>query len=1110
MAGGTADETISGQSSASAEVVRARVDRARRAWRWMEVAAVLLRGAVILLAVFLAALALDNLLRLPAFVRMILGLAFVAGAIYFLGVKVLHRLTRRLSDEMVAAHVERGHPDLDNYLINAIQLQKAQFADPITRRMAASQLGEAARAVDSLSPADATGRKGLRKWALIAGGLCLASVLYAAALPAYFSNALRRYAAPQKFIPPVSAIILTVTPGDAEKLQGDSLVVEARGPANVYAEKAQITFEDRASGRRESKPMAFEGGCFTCEYAGLQSDFTYRVSAGDFVSDRYAVAVRTRPGVREVKLTYVFPSYMNLPDRAEPPISAGNISAPVGTRVRIEAAADRPIKSASLSIGTMAEGQWTESPMAVTGGEKIAQGELEVTRSGRYRISVKDAADVPNQPVVAQIVALPDDPPVVRVTDPGKDVTLDVAAKLAVSAEAKDDFSLQGMAFFIQRGAGKDWEKVRSWSYAPTAREITEGVSLDLKPLGLSAGTVLSYYFQASDGKPGRDATAGRSRVYQVTIGDAAAERRKSEQALEALRAVITRLIAMQKNNLAATRDVRGWADSQMEVAAQPPAPQALTERAILLRKAEEEIYTTAIQTVRSNADNSAVDILDGLSSIASREVVRAVDELEAVRGARGKMQALPALDTAAATEQQIADLLEKLLSDPQAFAKERLTAPPKTRQADAEEALHQNRDRAERMLAAAKEFIKEQEDVIKMSKQVKDTPVNDFSKGDEEALKKVGESELKWAKYFQELATDLSKLPPQDFSLATQAKELDEIYTDVLKAAGAANQKAVELAVPLEQSGLELAKSYETNIEKWLAEAPDRTAWKMEDPVKDYDVPMAELPKELEDLIGDLLEQEKDLLDDAADATSAWLDNMDKGVGWGAADGPIADMSAKGVTGNVLPDSQEVGGRSGEGRTGKSSGQYVQDTANGKGGRNTPTRLTLDPYEAGSVKDSSAEPPTGSTGGGKASGVGQEGLRGPMPPTVRSELKRVTQLQQQLIDKAQSLDYGLRKYNYPRGELPKTIELMRQIQTDIEQGDVPTAGRSSRVVLSNLTELKDVVTRQKRLTRDNSAAMPKEIRDEIAAGANEGVPPEYRDLVSSYFRALSEAGAEK
>ncbi len=234
--------------------------------------------------------------------------------------------------------------------------------------------------------------------------------------------------------------------------------------------------------------------------------------------------------------------------------------------------------------------------------------------------------------------------------------------------------------------------------------------------------------------------------------------------------------------------------------------------------------------------------------------------------------------------------------------------------------------------------------------------------------------------------------------------------------------------------------------------------------------MPLAELPKELEDLIGDLMEQEKDLLDDAADATSGWLDSMDKGVGWGTMDGPIADMSAKGVTGNVLPDSQEVGGRSGEGRTGKSSGQYVQETASGKGGRNTPTRLTQDPFEAGRVKDTSSEPPTGATGGGKISGAGQEGLRGPMPPPVRGELKRVAQLQQQLIDKAQNLDYGLKKYNYPRGELPKTIELMKQVQTSIEQGDIPTAAASSRVVLSNLREIKDVVSRQKRLTRDNSA----------------------------------------
>ncbi len=1068
----------------------------------MDVAAVVLRGAVVVLAAFLAALALDNLLRLPGFVRLVLGLAFVAGAVYFLGFKVLHRLARRLTDEMVAAHVERSHPDLDNYLINAILLQKAEFADPITRRMAGSQLGEAARAVDSLSPADPTGRKGLRKWGLIAGGLCVASALYAVALPAYFSNALQRYAAPQKYIPPVSAVVLTVTPGNADKLQGDSLVVEARGPASVYAQKAEIAFEDRASGRRETKPMAFDGGFFSYEFAGLQSDFSYRVSAGDFVSDRYAVTVRTRPGVREVKLTYVFPAYMNLPDQAEPPSAIGNITAPIGTRVRIEASADRPIKSARLSIGTMDAAQWTDTPMTVSGGQ-AAQGEIEVARSGRYRIIVQDAADVPNQPVVAQIVALPDDPPVVRVTDPGKDITLDTSAKLTVAAVAKDDFSLQGMAFFIQRGPDKEWEKVRSWSYKATSRETPEGLALDLKPLNLSAGTVLSYYFQASDGKPDRDATAGRSRIYQVAIGDAAAVKRKSEQALEALRALITRLIAMQKSNLAATRDVRGWAETGMEAAPQRPGrprrPAPQSRGGNLLDRGPDR----ARERRERGGGPPRRPFLDRLARGRARpgrarSRPRRPGESAGAAGARRRRRDRTA-DRGAArkTAERSAGLrpgaADGAAENPPGRPGGSAPGEPRARRAHARggQGIHQGTGRRGQDVQAAQGHAGQRF----------------LARATRRTLKKVSDSELKWAKYFQELATDLSKLPPQDFSLATQAQEFNEIYTDVQKAADAANQKAVELAVPLEQSGLELAKSLETNIEKWLAESPDRTAWKMEDAVQDYDVPLAELPKELEDLIGDLLEQEQDLLDDAADATSDWLDNMDKGVGWGAADGPIADMSAKGVTGNVLPDSQEIGGRSGEGRTGKSSGQYVQDTASGKGGRNTPTRLTLDPFEAGSVKDSSAESPSGSTGGGKASGFGQEGLRGPMPPTVRGELKRVTQLQQQLIDKAQSLDYGLRKYNYPHGELPKTIELMKQIQTNLEQGDIPTAGSSSRIVLSNLAELKDVVSRQKRLTRDNSASLPKEIRDEIAAGANEGVPPEYRDLVSGYFRALSEAG---
>ena len=147
----------------------------------------------------------------------------------------------------------------------------------------------------------------------------------------------------------------------------------------------------------------------------------------------------------------------------------------------------------------------------------------------------------------------------------------------------------------------------------------------------------------------------------------------------------------------------------------------------------------------------------------------------------------------------------------------------------------------------------------------------------------------------------------------------------------------------------------------------------------------MAELPKEMEDIVGKLMEDEEDLFNEMEDASSSWADSLDKGAGWDAMDGPISNNSARGVTGNRLPNTSEIAGRSGEGRQGKSSGEFVGDTAVGKGGRNTPSRLTPDAFVKGQVKDYSKDPVGGATGGGKESGAGGRGLARPRPQPSRA-----------------------------------------------------------------------------------------------------------------------------
>src|SRR5208283_2587147 len=163
-------------------------------------------------------------------------------------------------------------------------------------------------------------------------------------------------------------------------------------------------------------------------------------------------------------------------------------------------------------------------------------------------------------------------------------------------------------------------------------------------------------------------------------------------------------------------------------------------------------------------------------------------------------------------------------------------------------------------------------------------------------------------------------------------------------------------------------AKEMTTNIEKWLPDTPDRERWSQEEPLTDdmKEAPMAELPKEMEDIVGKLMEDEEDLFNEMEDASSSWADSLDKGAGWDAMDGPISNNSARGVTGNRLPNTSEIAGRSGEGRQGKSSGEFVGDTAVGKGGRNTPSRLTPDAFVKGQIKDYSKDPVGGATGGCK------------------------------------------------------------------------------------------------------------------------------------------------
>ena len=339
---------------------------------------------------------------------------------------------------------------------------------------------------------------------------------------------------------------------------------------------------------------------------------------------------------------------------------------------------------------------------------------------------------------------------------------------------------------------------------------------------------------------------------------------------------------------------------------------------------------------------------------------------------------------------------------------------------------------------------------------------------------------------------TDLSKLPEQDFANPSLLKELVEVQTELKMAKDALTKKTADIAVPLEQLGAEMAKEMTTNIEKWLPDTPDRENWSQEEPLTDdmKEAPMAELPKEMEDIVGKLMEDEEDLFNEMEDASSSWADSLDKGAGWDAMDGPISNNSARGVTGNRLPNTSEIAGRSGEGRQGKSSGEFVGDTAVGKGGRKTPSRLTPDPYVKGQIKDYSKDPVGGATGGGKESGSGGEGLQGPGSQPPRRDLGRLATKQAQLRNKAEGVDLKFQVLKYHHTDLKKMIDVMAAVEADLKSRPLPEAPSAAATSCSRAWARSRPTSRASSPVRqDQTANLPTDIQKEILGSMQEPSP---------------------
>jgi len=1022
------------------------IDRALEAvagrWRRLRALEGALQAGAVLLGGAVLLFALDNLFHLGTAARVALSLAWLAGG-GAAAWRPVRRFLRRIDRTESAILIERAAPEVDNRVINAERLARDAGVPPLVLGIVRA---EAALDIDRLDLRRVLPMAALRPLAVAAGAAAALFLLYAVTLPDYFTNALKRYARPGADTPPVTRTTIAVRPGHASVDEGGSLTVKAEVGGEI-PERARLRVGEAVY------DMRFTGREFQHEFKAVEAPFEYRVEAGDARSPVYRVDVRRRARVKRLAIRIVYPDYLKREPKVEDPAS-GAIAAVEGSRAEIAFQATKRLQRVRLEADPVFKPRGAGFRWAI-----------DVAAGGTWRLAWTDADGLEGRSPSYPVQALKDQPPKVRLAEPARHLAVRPDGSCTAVVQASDDFALASVSLRAAKGGAAPVELA---ALDVEGTDIRVSRLVRIADLQGRPGDTFALFAAARDRKGGESV----SPAVTLRVVDETLSRDLLVKELGSLVARLRQAIARQRQVLVRTK-----------------APKADAEL-LAIDQAGIAKDLDGILASWSNPELRHLAARRRLEAVVRGPAAEAPETLRRDRAAAAALQAA----IVAELEAVVAELEGVVAALQQGNVDQALAA------AAEKSAKQELRD----LLAGLKDFVAEQKKVIDESMDLQGVRPEDFSDEQKRKLETLRQTEEQWGKFFQEKVTDLSKVPPQDFSSGALSKELNEAFSEVKLAADALDRKAVEMAIPHEEAGLELAKEITENIERWLADAPDNLKWVMEEPTKDVEVPLADLPAELEDLLGDLIDKEDRLAEESQDVTSSWMDSLNQGAGWTAMDGPISNMSAKGVTGNLQPNAMEIAGRSGEGRSGKSSGQMVEESASGKGGKQTPTRYTPDPFEAGRVKDTSRDASGGSTGGGKVSGANSEGLRGAPPPPLKQQMDRLADRQAEIRNTTEKANVAMKKRGVVSEDLQRALARMRQIEALLRQGRPGEAAADAKTVSESLRDVQKTVRDQLELTKDPTRGLARETRSELMNAADEEIPAEFRDWVTEYYKALA------
>lgn len=307
----------------------------------------------------------------------------------------------------------------------------------------------------------------------------------------------------------------------------------------------------------------------------------------------------------------------------------------------------------------------------------------------------------------------------------------------------------------------------------------------------------------------------------------------------------------------------------------------------------------------------------------------------------------------------------------------------------------------------------------------------------------------------------------------------------------------------------MEEAEERMDDMEMWLGETPDDIKVTTEafdrEEMPESGIALGALSTEVEDMIGDLLE-DNDEMNDAADDGATTHAMPDMPMGWEVMEGDISSFAAKGKSGNETPDHKEQDGRSNVGRQGMSTGETAAGSGTiSEGDKNIEERRTEDPTQSGQV-DLDGEADTRATGGGKL-GTGKadgQGMSGGVERIDSNEEGSWEGMAALMARQADAIYAKASLKNVRVDSLKAAAHHLRQASDAIARGDIEQVREYRRMAGASLRRA------QAELEAGPTGAMVLEgqagVLDDVIETGPDQAPPQYRDKVAEYFKALNKA----